>query len=166
MQSVSTSVDGIVVHDKRSVGDIFHILPESYGRYKFQNRRGHLNLRLIRNVSGFDIRGRYPNEAFVDAENRVLNDQDDRVEILDVWYVHTSHLPRSTSHERILNRQQKQKAELGINFDQKLFPEVFFLERPAFIPSPFTKRSFLYTLKAIAITPIRRMKQYIASYAD
>ncbi|MDP3724280.1 MAG: glycosyltransferase [bacterium] len=161
MQSVASSVNGIVVHDKRCIGDVFHILPESYGRYMFKGRRGHLNLRLIRNIDGLDIRGEYPNEAFVDAEDRVLNDQDDRVEILDVWYLHTSHLPRSTSDVQVLNRQRKQKTELGMKIDQRILPEAFLLERPPTIPSPFTKRPFLYTLKAAAITPIRRAKQLI-----
>jgi len=85
----------IVNRTKNCIGDINHFLPESKGQYHIGPWQGHLNIRAIRNLPGLKVVGEYPNEAYI-YQGKKLQDQPERLEFVDTWYLHTTHLKRSS----------------------------------------------------------------------
>ncbi|HLD27297.1 MAG TPA: glycosyltransferase [Patescibacteria group bacterium] len=84
----------LVNRTRNCVGDLNHYLPESKGRYRIGPWSGHLNIRAIRNLPGLKVIGSYPNEAYV-YKGRKLQDQPEKLEFVDTWYWHTTHLKRT-----------------------------------------------------------------------
>ena len=85
----------LVNRTKNCIGDLDHFLPESKGQYKIGPWQGHLNIRAIRNLPGLTVVGEYPNEAYI-YQGKKLQDQPERLEFVDTWYLHTTHLKRSS----------------------------------------------------------------------
>jgi glycosyltransferase involved in cell wall biosynthesis len=85
----------LVNRTKNCVGDLNHYLPESKGRYQIGPWSGHLNIRMIKNRPGWKVVGEYPNEAYV-IHGKKIQDQPERLELVDTWYYHTTHLKRSS----------------------------------------------------------------------
>jgi len=84
----------LVNRTRNCIGDLNHYLPESKGRYCIGLWSGHLNIRAIRNLPGLKVVGSYPNEAYV-YKGRKLQDQPEKLEFVDTWYWHTTHLKRT-----------------------------------------------------------------------
>lgn len=80
---------------KNCIGDLDHFLPESKGRYRIGPWQGHLNIRAIKNSPDLRVVGEYPNEAYV-YQGKKLQDQPENLEFVDTWYLHTTHLKRSS----------------------------------------------------------------------
>lgn len=127
---------------RNCVGDIFHYLPESKGRYHIKGKTGHLNIRLIRNSSHIKVTGSYPLETY-SYKNTPLQDLGRGIEFIDTWYLHLSHLPRSTNkaaEAQVIDRLNKRKFRFGIRLKQQDIPEVFLRPRPKNIPPPIINR--------------------------
>ncbi len=132
---------------RNAVGDVFHYLPEDAGRYKLAGRSGHLNIRAYRNISGWTVIRTYPLEVYV-YNKKAINDQPDKLQFLDVWYLHCTHLSRST-----IGHNPKFKYELGIPMRNDELPKVF-------SKSP-DRRSKFYFLRSLVETPLRRIRRKI-----
>ena len=87
---------GLVNKTRNVVGDIYHYLPESKGHYRIGLWVGHLNIRAIRNLPGVTVKGEYPDEWY-EHEGKKIQDQPEKLEFVDTWYLHTTHLKRSNS---------------------------------------------------------------------
>lgn len=100
----------LVNRTRNCIGDLNHYLPESKGRYKIGPWSGHLNIRAIRNLPGLKVAGAYPNEAYV-FEGKKLQDQPGKLEFVDTWYYHTTHLKRTGFWHslRVMDRIKKFK---------------------------------------------------------
>lgn len=126
---------------RNCVGDIYHYLPESAGRYQIKGITGHLNIRLIRNLPNLKITGQYPLEAYT-LNGQLLQSIEDRIKFVDTWYLHTTHLSRSTrksADSQVIDRLKKRKLwRPGLKMHQSELPEVFWQPRPAIVPSPIT----------------------------
>lgn len=100
----------LVNRTRNCVGDLDHYLPESKGRYRIGPWSGHLNIRAIRNLPGLTVAGSYPNEAYL-YRGKKLQDQQERLELVDTWYYHTTHLKRTGWRHafRVIDRLRKFK---------------------------------------------------------
>lgn len=151
----------IYCRTRNAVGDVFHYLPENTGRYHFQNRLGNYNMRIFRNISGLKVMGNYPLESYT-LNGVSLNNLDDHLFFLDAWYLHATHLARSSKPDSIqntLHRQNKFRIEEGQIMKKNELPEVFFSYRPPFVPDPVVQQSRSYSLLARLLTPLKRIKR-------
>ncbi len=85
----------LVNRTRNAVGDIYHYLPESAGHYQIGQWRGHLNIRAIKKVSGLEVVGEYPLESYT-VNGIKLQDMPEKLEFVDTWYLHLTHLRRTS----------------------------------------------------------------------
>ena len=152
-------LESVVVKTVNPVGDIYHFLPESAGKYQISGKKGHFNLRAFSTKTpGLNVSGIYPKEAYCDGSGKAL--QEKNPYFLDVSYLHLTHLKRSSFGGSVLGRQHKYKYELGESFPPAYFyPEVFFRPRPLKVETPWEKISTKYFTKALLATPLKRLKR-------
>lgn len=127
---------------RNCVGDIFHYLPESKGKYRIKGITGHLNIRLFCKLDGLKVTGDYPLEAYTLA-GRPVQELNNRLKFVNTWYLHTTHLPRSTSRSAdgsVIDRFQKRKFRLGLKMAKNELPEILWKPRPNIVPPPITNR--------------------------
>ncbi len=156
LKQAPNTIWGGVVETRNCVGDVYHVMPERFGRYRIGNRTGHLNLRVLRNDEDLQVRGVYPDEAYYREENRLQN-MPEHLLMLPVFYWHMTHMQRSNNAPRILGRR-KRVLDLGERLpDETNYPDVFSLPAPDFVQSPWQPRSFVYTAAACVATPLRRL---------
>ena len=148
----------IVVRSRNCVGDIFHFLPENRGKYNILGMTGHFNIRVFRKSPGFCWKGVYPLEAYEGAFGAV-NNQDEKLIFVDVYYWHLTHLKRSTINDSF--KKKKRKLELGIKADKNKIPEVFYSKKPEIVPDPFITTSLIEKLLAIILTIVKDIKYKI-----
>ena len=60
---LTTDLIAVVNQTRDCVGDIYHYLPESFGKYQLLGNTGHYNIRLMKTLD-YTIQGSYPNEAY------------------------------------------------------------------------------------------------------
>ena len=135
---------------RNAVGDIYHYLPDSAGAYNFQGKTGHFAMRGFRNISELSITGVYPLETYK-YDGKSLNSWDEKLFFSDTWYLHTTHLRRSSSLEKVAGLRMR-KIETGIPFKDKELPEVF-------SETEFSKRSAFYENIARIVSPIKEIKR-------
>lgn len=157
-------INAIVVPTINVVGDIYHYQEETAGRYQFLGKKGHMNMRVInRKVPGLHIKGDYPLEGFYDQNDKLL--QQDNVKFINAPLLHLTHLERSSvsgGDQNTLQRKRKMKYELGVPFPKDFkYPEVFYLNRPEFVPLPWVRMGYKYKLRAALETPLKKIKRRI-----
>ena len=133
---------GFYTRTRNCVGDIYHYLPESKGRYSIKGITGNLNIRLIRNHHKLKIVGEYPLETYT-INGSAIQDIQSRIQFVDTWYLHTTHLRRSTqpaAETKVIDRLKKRKFRLGLSMPKAQLPKVFWQPRPDIVPSPITNR--------------------------
>ncbi len=138
--------DCIVVPNYMLVGDIYHFQEREAGRYNVAGRRGHYNIRAVRNTKGLHVEGVYGNEAFVTKEGIKVQDlPENRILMLNSPYLHASFLKRK-------------KFEIGDGFPSDFYyPEVFFRSRPEIVPSPWGSMSGNFKFLSFVETPFRKI---------
>jgi hypothetical protein len=115
---------------------------------------GLFSLRLVNcHIPGLKIKGAYPLEGFVDAnEDRLVDYPGDRFYFTHHRFLHTSFLKRSSTgsvlHDTLYRR--KYKIELGTQLPTEMCPENY----------NFPHRSFTYILLATLITPIKYLYRF------
>jgi len=155
-QMSNDKYDILVSPNKMLVGDIYHYQEDGAGKYFIAGRTGHYNIRFLRRgIPGLHLGGEYPSEAYMSGQGvKVQNFPSERILFLDKPYLHASYLREQNYH------QSKVKCELGNSFPADYYyPEVFFRSRPSIVPSPWIKRTNWYFLKALVITPIKKIKR-------
>lgn len=147
------------------VGDIYHHLDESLGQYNILGKKGHFNIRAInRKIKGLYIKNQYPLEGFYTLDNKLIQDfGKDKLAFVDGPILHFSFLQRSNldyGDKLSIKRSSKIKYEIGQKFSQSFkYPEVFYQKYPRFIPSPWQKMSRTFRLRALAQTPLKKLKR-------
>lgn len=158
---VDKDVVGIAMQTRNCVGDVYHYLPESAGRYQLLGRKGHLTIRAYRKHPSYSWKGDYPLEAYSDNEGVPINENPELMRFFAGFYWHMTDLPRSPSKEKTLGFRA-QKYELGLKLDSaESLPEVFSQKRPPGLYDPLQKRSLSYEIKAALLTPLRRIKRRV-----
>lgn len=153
LSTVGKDVMGIVVKVRLPVGDLFHYQSEKAGKYQLLGMHGHYNIRAYRKRDGYHWKGTYPMEAYVDSGGKSINEQDDLLFYAkECEYWHPRHLLRSSIGSR------KIKLEIGKK-EPAALPEVFYMDRPAVVPSPWVSLSLYEWGKALVLSPLLQVKR-------
>lgn len=157
----SEGVESIVVQTKNLVGDIYHYQEEAAGRYQIHGRRGHYNLRAFRrDIPGLHAAMPHGRQGYFDGSGKPIQEREKIAILDDVYYLHLTHLPRSSKDAEVPLRKRKFKYELGKAFPRDFsYPEVFSLNRPEIVPSPWTNRSKGYLVRALLETPPKMLRR-------
>jgi len=162
------SYESIVVRTNNLVGDIYHRLPESAGRYNLSGHTGHLALRFmnLKQIGGLCVSRPHGTQGFFDSEDRLVQDRDaKKIKFLDLPYHHATHLPRSLAKIGDLlvpKRKQKLKHEVGEKITREEIPTVFFIrDHPSIVPDVTSPAPLSFWLKSFVLTPLRRLKRII-----
>lgn len=152
-------IEGIAVPFIVPVGDIYHLQEEMAGRYKLLGKKGHLSLRVFnKKIPGLHVDWPYGKESYLDKDNKPIQ-QREKIVFLDTPYLHVTHLKRSN----LPRRYNKYKYELGASAREDFkFPEIFSTNYPKIVPSPWNKISGTELIKAMALTPLRRIKRRLS----
>ncbi len=162
-----TKAECIVVPTLMLLGDTYHYQEDKAGDYHIAGKVGHFNLRAFKkDIPGLHVEI-HPNkqgfmrEGFFDNKNKLIYERaNEKIKIIDVPYLHASHLKRSSKDTDVVERQMRFKYELGIPFAKNFkFPSVFYLERPKIVPSAWGKASLKYKLRAGLETPLKKIKR-------
>lgn len=148
IEKYGDKLDAIIVPFYNLVGDIYHCQSQDAGKYEIAGRKGHLTIRALnRNIPGLHLAGPYGEEAFVDGQDRPIQQRDlKKLRFIDAPFMHFTHLKRSSK-----NGHGKFKYDLGLKANRDFqFPEVFYLKKPAIVPSPWQARSRLYELVSLS----------------
>lgn len=159
--------ESLVVRTNNLVGDIYHNLPATAGRYHLAGRTGHLNLRFInlKQIPGLHVAKPHGQQGYFDAQDKLIQDHDpSKIGFLDLAYHHATHLQRSSSRANdtaVIKRAPKLKYELGELIPRAQIPEVFFKPHPAIVPDVTASAPFSFWLKAALFTPFKQLKRLI-----
>lgn len=150
----------VVVKTKNLVGDIYHQLPESAGKYNITGFKGHLGLRFI-NLSLPDLEVRNPHGGQTHTTKGIpLQELKTGLKVLpNIYYFHTTHLQRSTKDQDTLKRSFKRKFEIGEKINKKDLPKLFFDKRPAFVPDVTQPMSKLFMAMSMLQIPLKIIKK-------
>ncbi len=150
------NLDGIVVPYYVSIGDINHYQEEKAGQYKLLGKKGHFNLRAInKKIPGLHVDYPYGKEGYFDKDKISIQERNNVV-FLDAPYIHTTHLKRSAKAQEV----NKFKYELGEKFPKGFsFPEILSKSTPEIVLSPWKKRSKLFWLTSLLLTPLKKIKR-------
>ena len=162
------SYESIVVRTNNLVGDIYHRLPESAGRYNLAGRTGHLALRFLnlKQIDGLHVSRPHGTQGFFDSDDRLIQDRDaKKIKFFDLPYHHATHLQRSITRQADLlvpKRSFKLKYELGEKIPKEEIPTIFFIrDRPDIVPDVIQAAPLSFWLKSFVLTPLRRLKRII-----
>lgn len=165
IQKRGDELDLIVTPYISVVGDIYHYQEELAGKYKLAGKKGHLNVRAInRKIPGLHVDKPYGQEGYFDQLGKKVQDRDSgRVIFLDNPYLHFSNIKRSNfknGDNLVMQRKRKIRYEIGLKFDKDFkYPEVFYGNLPAIVPSPWVNISTIFKLRAEIETPLRKLKR-------
>ncbi len=154
------------------VGDIFHRLPSSAGKYNLAGVKGHLNLRFInlRTIPGLGVLKPHGQQGYYDREERLIQDRNsNKIKFLDIYYHHATHLQRSITREKdklVPKRPLKLKYELGEKVPQEQIPEIFFADKPEFVPKVTNPASVWFWVRSAMETIPRRVKRLLLPTPD
>lgn len=157
-------IESIVVPTFNLIGDIFHFQEKAAGRYHLAGQTGHLGLRAINcKIPGLKARGEHGVFNWYDTPKgkRIEEHDKSKIAFLDAPYLHMTHLRRTgglSAEKEVFKRSRKFKYEIGEEFPKDFYyPEVFFRQRPDFIPSPWETPSFFYKTRALLETPLKKI---------
>jgi glycosyltransferase involved in cell wall biosynthesis len=158
---LTTKANAVAVATRNFVGDIYHRLPESAGRYKIKNKTGHFNLRFI-DLKTPNLKISNPHGAQTYTSNGIAlqNQSDEKLDLLDTYYYHATHLPRSSQDKQTLKRAFKKKYSLGIPIARQQLPKIFFTA-PKNIPQVTQKAPLSFWLIAVILMPIKLIKRIL-----
>jgi glycosyltransferase involved in cell wall biosynthesis len=163
------SVYGIVAPAWNMINDLSHFHPESLNYrwpYAPKKQKGWMNLRLInRSIPGLYLKGDYPLEAYCDKNNLPLqNYGPKRLLFAKNRYFHMTYLPRSSKDkkEKSMKRGLNKIPEIGEKLGKNIkLPEVFYLKKPAIVPSCWFKQTLKDKIMASFFTPFKKIKRMI-----
>lgn len=146
--NLNDNLSGIYLRNHICVGDVYHCLPERYGKYELCNHKGHLNIRFYKIMSGWKWWGKYPLEYYGRGEGAAINTMCNHLQFIDDYYWHMTFLERSSVKSR-----NQLKYHLGEKIKDAL-PEIF-------DENAKKKRSAEYLVRSLLETPVRYMKNMI-----
>ena len=156
----TTKNKAVVVRTRNLVGDIYHQLSDSTGQYQIADFKGHLGLRFI-NLDLLKLEIKNPHGGQTYTTNGVpLQELEKGLKVLpNIYYLHTTHLPRSSQDKNTLKRSFKRKFEIGEKVQAKNLPKIFFAARPSFVPDITQPMNLLVFTRCLLETLPRRLKR-------
>lgn len=164
VQTMGDKYDSFISPYYSLVGDIYHYQPQFSGRYRIDEYSGHINIRAInRKLSELHFAKPHGQQGLYSGDGRLIqNGPRERRLFIDASYLHFTNVRRSldkSGDEKVPKRKVKFKYDLGNSFPADFYyPEVFFRQRPAMIPSPWYKADIEYKIKSVLLSPARRIK--------
>lgn len=146
---------------RNCIGDVYHYLPESTGRYKIAGVEGNLNIRLIKKTPDLSIKGRYPLEAYT-INGKPIQDFPERLVFVNTWLLHASFLKRSSSESNKTSGSfgRKKFWEKGLILADNEIPKVLLGDNPPFDNTfQLAKRGKVYEFFAGIIDPLLMFKR-------
>lgn len=126
MKKANETTIALVNKTRNCIRDIYHYLPEERGYYHIGPWQGHLNIRAIRNIKKLKVVGEYPLESF-SLRGIPIQKLINRLEFVDTWYLHTTHLKRSNwlDQIKVIDRLKKFKfSGSRLKLKEEEIPEV------------------------------------------
>lgn len=156
-----SETNSIAVHTINFVGDIYHVLPESAGRYEIAGVKGQLNLRFIRlNLPELKVINPHGGQTYTSRGVPLQLLPKPKVIVLDTAYFHATHLVRSRNDKETLKRFFKRKYELGSKVSVSSLPPLFFTA-PKSVPDITRPMSFFVWFLCLVETPLRRIRRIL-----
>lgn len=159
-------IESIIVPSYNLVGDIYHYQEREAGRYHFFDKIGHYSLKAFsRHIPGLHSstkpHGRW---GWEDEDCKMIQCRDPKKMVyLNAPFLHATHLKRAgnlAAELKVFKRAHKLKHELGTPFPKDFYyPEVFFEERPAIVPSPWERVDRKFYFISYLETPFRKIKR-------
>jgi glycosyltransferase involved in cell wall biosynthesis len=163
-------LSGIISPFINVVGDVFHFQSSKSNHYQIGDYHGSYNLRFInRKIPGLHVgnphgRQEYRNNLEVPLQHFPKN----QLQYVDKPYLHTTHLQRSVTRKNdltTLKRDFKYRVEFGHKFAPDfVYPEVLYYPKAENVPNPFTRRSYYFELKSLALIPLRAGKRALIGH--
>ncbi len=157
--------DSIVVRTNNLVGDIYHRLSESAGKYTLAGHTGHLNLRFmnLKTIPGLNAQRPHGQQGYFDKQGTLIQNRDPKkIKLLNVYYHHASHLIRSSSVQidsKVIKRKQKFQFDLGRKIPHDQIPAGFFADKPNFVPDVTQRAKPSFYFKAAVLAIPKRIKR-------
>ena len=154
--------ESIVVRTNNLVGDIYHRLPESMGKYTLAGHTGHLNLRFmnLKTIPGLNAQRPHGQQGYFDKQGTLIQNRDlKKIKLLNVYYHHATHLVRSGDDSKTIKRTFKRRVELGKKIPSSQMPEVFFRKHPPAVPDVSQTSSLFFKIQALILTPLKAIKR-------
>ncbi|KKQ75699.1 MAG: Glycosyl transferase family 2 [Candidatus Woesebacteria bacterium GW2011_GWB1_38_5b] len=144
-------------------GDIYHYQEDYLGKYNIDNKTGHLNIRAMSlKIPGLNFSKPHGQRGVCDGDGILIQNRSAKLRYhqKEASYLHFTNLKRSTTGDKLVaKRSFKYKHIQGLPFPGDFYyPEVFFINRPGIVPSPWIKRNLVYELKAKIEQPLRAFK--------
>lgn len=145
---------------KNCIGDVYHYLPEEVGKYEICGVRGNLNIRLIKKTPSIKVKGSYPLEYYQN-ESGPIQQQCQKINFADVWYLHTTYLNRSSVDKNKVSGSfgRSRFWEKGLKMPPSEIPEIFYQDHPNFVASPFKIRGLVYETISTLFSPLINFKR-------
>ena len=159
--------ESIISPNINIVGDIYHYQEESAGRYRIDEKRGHINIRATNlKIPGLHFDKPHGSLGLFDGDGKLIQERDkDKRVFINAPYMHFTNMIRSSNRENDLlvpKRKIKLKYEIGKSFPKDFYyPEVFLKDRPDIVESPWTGTNSMFKLRAYLETPLRKIKRRI-----
>ena len=157
-QNAPKNIVALVNRNKNCIGDIYHYLPEEASHYFLAGKTGSLTIRMIQRSTDLTISGEFPLETFSNKKGS-LQSQTNNLLFVDCWYLHTSHLQRSSlaKPRRSESFAKKKIWEKGKVLFFTQLPEV--LQKLDKSSIQLKKRGTLYEFGAQVTTPVINLKR-------
>lgn len=145
---INNSVDDVhLIASKflNCAGDIFHYRDFSKETYRIKNIVGSITIRLYSmKIKGLHCAGDYGVEGYYDYLKKPVQESEWNIHVIEKPYLHTSYLQRAGFIEGDLSikyRKNKFRADWDHSFDKNFkYPEVFYLEPPDILESPWENK--------------------------
>lgn len=152
LSKIKKNKKGVIVSPWFPSGDVFHYNQKLENIRSPYGRKGYWHARVFnRKIPGIQAVGVYPEEGFSGSDGRKFSEyKKTELVFLKGRYFHLSNLPRSRKDRGVTNREEKGLSKPGKRVPPGFsFPEVFYLDRPGFVPSPWRKFSYLSYFTAL-----------------
>lgn len=156
----------VFLNTVNAVGDIYHKQPKSAGHYHIKDKTGHLSLRFINLKEVPNLKVDLPHGQQGYFSNGILIHELPRVDYLNIWYLHTTHLQRSSLDNSTLKRKMKRKYELGELINKRELPEVLFVKHPSVVPSVIHRMDLFTFLRCLIQTIPRRLRRKLITLKE
>jgi len=160
--------DSFVTKYHNMSGDLYHIQSEKLGKYKIDNKIGHITIRAVNNkIDGLYFGKPHGLQGLFDSNDVLIQERDanKRLHIDKVAYLHATNIQRSINkneEKKVLKRSKKFKFDLGIKLSKDFYyPESFFGNKPNIVPDVWAKRNISYEFVARIKFPLSKIKGFI-----
>ncbi|SRR3989344_282999 len=148
------------------IGDVYHCQENLAGKYHIGSHRGFVTIRFfnLSKLGRLKYQRGYPDEmATLSTGESIQNFHSEQAPKISHPYLHASNLLRTSSpHPETINRSHIFKYELGQSMPREFpYPKAFYYSHPEIVPSPWSHRTWAYTLNAAWQTPLKYLKRRI-----